>query len=93
MPNGKPAGVRCHQLSSDNRCLLFGKPERPAVCLSLQPLEEMCGQTTEEAQVYLEFLERRTTPLFPALQASEKITDLKRSTCLKQAIPELTGGL
>lgn len=62
MPNGKPAGVRCLQLSADNRCLLFGKPERPAVCLNLRPLEEMCGQTTEEAYAYLEFLERCTAP-------------------------------
>ena len=26
MPNGKPAGVRCVQLTPDNRCLLFGQP-------------------------------------------------------------------
>jgi Fe-S-cluster containining protein len=32
MPDGKPAGVRCPQRSPDNRCLVFGKPERPAVC-------------------------------------------------------------
>ncbi|KXK28025.1 MAG: hypothetical protein UZ01_02880 [Candidatus Brocadia sinica] len=62
MPNGKPAGVRCQQLSPDNRCILFGKPERPAVCLSLQSSEEMCGQTAEEAYAYLEFLERCTAP-------------------------------
>ncbi|OOP56818.1 MAG: zinc/iron-chelating domain-containing protein [Candidatus Brocadia carolinensis] len=62
MPDGKPAGVRCPQLSPDNRCLIFGKPERPAVCCSLRPLEEMCGRTSEEAHAYLEYLEQYTTP-------------------------------
>ncbi len=45
MPNGKPAGVRCVQLDEDNRCRVFGKPERPAFCGGLQPSEEMCGTT------------------------------------------------
>lgn len=60
MPNGKPAGVRCIQLSNDNRCMLFGKAERPAVCGSLRASEEMCGETVEEAFSYLEELERVT---------------------------------
>ncbi len=62
MPDGKPAGVRCLQLSPDNRCLLMGKRERPEVCLNLRPAEEMCGRTFEEAYMYLEFLERCTAP-------------------------------
>lgn len=62
MPNGKPAGVRCLQLSPDNRCLFFGKKERPAVCSNLRPLEEMCGRTSEEACAYLELLEQLTAP-------------------------------
>ena len=41
MPNGKPAGVRCEQLSEDNCCLIFGRPERPAACNALRPTEEM----------------------------------------------------
>ncbi|WKZ17976.1 MAG: proteinase inhibitor [Candidatus Jettenia sp. CY-1] len=64
MPNGKPAGIRCVQLSPDNRCLLFGKPEKPKVCSNLIPSKEMCGQTFEEAYEYLEFLERYTAPPF-----------------------------
>ncbi len=63
MPHGKPAGVRCVQLTEDNRCRLFGKPERPAVCSLLRPTEEMCGRTTREALLYLTALERATTPL------------------------------
>ncbi len=61
MPSGKPAGVRCVQLTEDNRCLLFGRPERPAVCQSLRPSEEMCGATAEEAYANLIRLERATS--------------------------------
>ncbi len=62
MPNGKPAGVRCVQLSDDNLCLLFGLPERPGVCVRLRPSAEMCGATREEAMVYLQELESLTSP-------------------------------
>jgi len=62
MPNGKPAGVRCVQLTDDNRCRLWGKPERPAVCVGLKASEEMCGQCTDDALVYLAELERLTAP-------------------------------
>lgn len=62
MPDGKPAGIRCVQLTTNNKCSLFGKPERPAVCGSLMPSEEMCGASDEEAYAYLETLERLTSP-------------------------------
>ena len=62
MPNGKPAGVRCVQLTADNRCLLFGLPERPEVCVRLRPNREMCGETAEEALAWLAELERPTAP-------------------------------
>lgn len=29
MPGGKPAGVRCVQLTDDNRCMLFGTTRAP----------------------------------------------------------------
>jgi len=60
MPGGKPAGVRCVHLSEDYRCLLFSKPERPAVCNGLRPSAEMCGANRDEALAYLEWLERET---------------------------------
>jgi len=60
MPNGKPAGVRCVQLTDDNRCRLFGLPERPEVCVSLRPNLEMCGQVFEEAFDFLARLELAT---------------------------------
>ena len=65
MPDGKPAGVRCVQLTDDNRCKLFGKPERPAVCVRFQASEEMCGQTADEALVFLAWLEKATKPEGP----------------------------
>lgn len=62
MPNGKPAGVRCVQLTPDNRCMLFGQPERPEVCVRLRPNVEMCGETTEHALAWLAALELATQP-------------------------------
>jgi len=62
MPDGKPAGVRCLQLTPDSRCRLYSQPERPAVCLRLRPNEEMCGQNAEEALAWLAELERLTRP-------------------------------
>jgi uncharacterized protein len=60
MPHGKPAGVRCVQLDESDRCRLFGRPERPAVCSGLQPQEEMCGDSREHALFYLHRLEALT---------------------------------
>jgi len=65
MPNGKPAGVRCIQLDDSNRCMIFGKPERPAFCAGLQPSQEMCGDTREQAISWLTNLERLTMPALP----------------------------
>jgi len=62
MPQGKPAGVRCVQLTDDDRCLLFGKPERPRVCVELRPTPDMCGYTRGEAIEFLNRLERATKP-------------------------------
>lgn len=60
MPGGKPAGVRCVQLDAQNRCRIFGLPERPAVCLGLRPEPSMCGADAAEAMAYLGALERAT---------------------------------
>jgi hypothetical protein len=62
MPQGKPAGVRCVQLTAENRCALFGRPERPAVCVSLRPRREMCGDSDAEAMRMLVQLEAATRP-------------------------------
>lgn len=60
MPGGKAAFVRCVQLTEANECKLFGRPERPAVCGSLRPQREMCGEGNEEAFVLLGEMERAT---------------------------------
>ncbi len=62
MPDGKPAGVRCAQLTEDNRCAVFGRPERPAFCVTLQPSAEMCGASRDEALAWLAQLEQATRP-------------------------------
>jgi uncharacterized protein len=62
MPDGKPAGVRCVQLTEDNLCLIFGQPDRPEVCNRLRPNEEMCGESTKQALMYLYALEKATRP-------------------------------
>lgn len=59
---GKPAFERCVHLSPENRCALFGLPERPAVCRSLQPSGEMCGASSGEAFLRLTALELATRP-------------------------------
>lgn len=60
MPQGKPAGVRCVQLDDLNRCRIFGRPERPAVCSALKPEPLMCGADAAEAMAYLTRLEQAT---------------------------------
>lgn len=62
MPQGKPAGVPCIQLTADNRCRLFGDPQRPRVCVSLSPSPEMCATENAEAMARLTRWERETAP-------------------------------
>lgn len=60
MSNGKAAGERCVQLDDAGLCRIFGLPERPKVCASLQASVSMCGSNTSEAMAYLTELERLT---------------------------------
>lgn len=62
MPQGKPANVPCPQLTADLRCALFGRPERPPVCASLQPTADMCGGSRAHAIRWLTRLEVATAP-------------------------------
>jgi len=62
MPMGKPANTRCIQLDDEDQCRIFGHPERPLVCASLQPSLEMCGQSRSEALLFLSELDRLTSP-------------------------------
>jgi SAM-dependent methyltransferase len=62
MLDGKPAGVRCVQLSADNRCLLYGDLRRPAVCIRFRASPETCGSSREEAMRLLAEMELETAP-------------------------------
>jgi len=62
MPQGKPAGVPCVQLLPDLRCAIFGHPERPEVCRTLQPSPSMCGANRDRALAGLTALEEATRP-------------------------------
>jgi hypothetical protein len=75
MPHGKPAGMPCVQLDENLRCRLFGRPERPPFCASLQPRLDMCGDSREQALSLLGQLELATQP--PA--------DSRSSSAVRQA--------
>lgn len=57
MPDGKPAGVRCIHLTEDNRCSIFGSPDRPAVCSQFKAEPCVCGNSREEALKILSDME------------------------------------
>lgn len=58
----KRAGQRCLHLTLENQCGLFNDPRRPAVCASLMPRLDMCGDSREFALNYLNRLELATSP-------------------------------
>lgn len=60
MPDGKPAGIRCIQLSDDNLCKIFGSPERPELCDTFKATEDVCGTSNEEALLLISLLESET---------------------------------
>ena len=62
MPDGKPAGVPCVQLTAELRCAIHGRPERPACCSGLRPSQEMCGTSASAAMAWLDALEVATAP-------------------------------
>jgi len=62
MPHGKPAGVRCVQLTADQRCAIFDDPARARVCASLRPEPAMCGVSSAEALANIAALEAATAP-------------------------------
>ena len=58
----KMAGVACRHLDAELRCSIFGQPERPGCCSSLQPSAEMCGESRQYALNWLADLEVQTSP-------------------------------
>lgn len=57
MPNGKPAGIKCINLSEYNHCLIFDSPDRPDVCSQFKAEPSVCGASREEALKILTDLE------------------------------------
>jgi Fe-S-cluster containining protein len=60
MPHGKPAGVRCVNLSDDHLCRLWGTPDYPPVCRAFAAEPDVCGTCTQEALVRLTLMEEAT---------------------------------
>ncbi len=60
MPRGKPAGIRCVQLTEDNICKIYGRAERPDICVSYQATKEFCGTNRSDALRLLYELEQST---------------------------------
>jgi len=61
MKEGKPAGVPCIQLSSvDMSCKLYGKAERPQVCVSFPATLDVCSNSRSEAFELINRLEELT---------------------------------
>jgi uncharacterized protein len=56
MPDGKPAFVRCVNLSDDLKCRIFGHPDRPKVCEGFRPEVEICGSNLQEAEANFRWL-------------------------------------
>jgi len=57
MPNGKPAGVRCVNLSEDLKCTIFDSANRPKVCAGFKAEKLFCGNSANEAYSILAGLE------------------------------------
>lgn len=62
MPNGKPEMVPCIHLTTEMKCGLFGKSERPEVCSSYPAMRDVCGSSFEEALILIRTLEKETSP-------------------------------
>jgi uncharacterized protein len=57
MPNGKPAGVKCIQLTDDFKCKILDSPLRPKVCSGFKAEKVICGNNREEALENIRILE------------------------------------
>lgn len=63
MPEGKPAGVRCVNLTAANTCSIYGQEDYPRVCANFIPDQQVCGNNFSEAMSRLSKLESQTDPL------------------------------
>lgn len=57
MPHGKPAGVKCRNLTYKYECAIFESADRPKVCSNFKPETIICGNSREDALKILSELE------------------------------------
>ncbi|MEC8428083.1 MAG: YkgJ family cysteine cluster protein [Pseudomonadota bacterium] len=63
MPQGKAAGVPCVNLEPDTyACRIWGADNYPDFCRGFLPDRDFCGDTREQAEQILIFLEGSTKP-------------------------------
>ena len=62
MPGGKPAGVRCVNLSEAGLCRVWGTEDYPEVCRQFTPQLWVCGDSAPEALALIADLEQKTRP-------------------------------
>ena len=61
LPNGKPAGTRCPNLTEAGICGIWNSPNFPDICRRFQATEDFCGQNAEEALVRISTMEKLTS--------------------------------
>ena len=55
MPDGKPAGTQCINLTEEGLCIIYNQPDYPEVCRLFKPDPVYCGRSKEEAlEIYKE---------------------------------------
>jgi hypothetical protein len=95
MHQGKPAGVSCIQLDAQLRCIIFGQPERPAVCGQLQASVEICWSVEDggvHARAWLMRLEAIDAAIRDLVRHTNPCDIMPQQTANAQRQP-LRGGL
>lgn len=59
-PNGKKAGERCKNLSNENACLIWDRPDFPDICKRFRAVKWVCGDNADEATINIINLEKLT---------------------------------
>ncbi len=63
MPSGKSAGKACVNLDPQTfACRIWGQADYPDFCRGFQPEKAFCGDSREEAEQILTWLEASTLP-------------------------------
>lgn len=64
MPRGKPAGIACVNLDPKSlMCRIWGSDQYPALCRGFAASSEVCGNSQQEAEAIIRWLEQETRPV------------------------------